>query len=184
MKLNILYTGLPLSGRKETLKHLLSLRSAADYLQLSTTGMDFSFLVNNQRYDLFLFSEKDRPEVKFRNNILKWDAPNADREREFLKRVHGMVFVVDSLMSRIDDSEWFVEETKSNLNSLGRTCSDIPVVFQLNKRDKRNIASIDTIQKRLRWEVCSYVETVAVHGVGVSDVLVSLMRLIKQSHDS
>ena len=57
-----------------------------------------------------------------------------------LKGVDGVVFVADSQAAALDDATWSRSATcKVNLAELGLTLDQVPIVFQYNKRDIRNI---------------------------------------------
>ena len=73
---------------------------------------------------------------------------NATR-RLVLKGVDGVVFVADSQAAAQDPNEESTQNLRVNLEELGLGPDQIPVVFQYNKRDLRNIMPVEKLQSLL-----------------------------------
>jgi mutual gliding-motility protein MglA len=101
---------------------------------------------------------------------------NATR-RLVLKGVDGVVFVADSQAAALDPNEESIANLKVNLEELGLGMDQIPVVFQYNKRDLRNILPIDKLQSVINPGKNPSFEAAAIHGVGVFETLKEISRL-------
>jgi signal recognition particle receptor subunit beta len=89
-----------------------------------------------------------------------------------LKGVDGIVFVADSQRPMADANVESLRNLEENLKELGISVGGIPVVMQYNKRDLKNVLSVDELNSRLnqegRWE---WFESVAIEGTGVFETL-------------
>jgi len=94
-----------------------------------------------------------------------------------LKAVDGVVFVADSQAAMEDANLESISNLKVNLAELGLTLDEVPLVFQYNKRDLRNILPLETMNETLNVEGRPYFEAAAVHGVGVFETLKGVTRL-------
>ncbi len=101
---------------------------------------------------------------------------NATR-RLVLKGVDGVVFVADSQAAALDPNEESITNLKTNLEELGLGMDQIPVVFQYNKRDLRNILPIDKLQSVINPRRNPSFEAAAIHGLGVFETLKEISRL-------
>jgi hypothetical protein len=100
---------------------------------------------------------------------------NATR-RLVLKGVDGVVFVADSQTPALEPNEESLANLKTNLEELGASMEQVPIVFQYNKRDLRNILPVDRLQKVLNPGGRAYFEAAAVHGLGVFETLKDISR--------
>ena len=94
-----------------------------------------------------------------------------------LKSVDGVVFVADSQAAMEDANLESISNLKVNLAEMGLTLDDVPLVFQYNKRDLRNIVPLDTMNATLNPEGRPYYEAAAVRGLGVFETLKGIARL-------
>jgi signal recognition particle receptor subunit beta len=94
-----------------------------------------------------------------------------------LKGVDGVVFVADSQKIALDANMESLANLKTNLSELGLTTEQVPVVFQYNKRDIRNILPVDTLERELNPEGARHFEAAALHGVGVFETLKAISRV-------
>jgi len=94
-----------------------------------------------------------------------------------LKGVDGVVFVADSQKVALDANMESLANLKTNLSELGLTTEQVPIVFQYNKRDIRNILPVDTLEKELNPEGARHFEAAALHGVGVFETLKAISRV-------
>jgi mutual gliding-motility protein MglA len=101
---------------------------------------------------------------------------NATR-RLVLKGVDGVVFVADSQAAALDPNEESIANLKTNMEELGLGMDQIPVVFQYNKRDLRNILPVDRLQSIINPHKNPSFEAAAIHGVGVFETLKEISRL-------
>ena len=101
---------------------------------------------------------------------------NATR-RLVLKGVDGVVFVADSQVPAAEPNEESLSNLRQNLEELGLEPKSVPLVFQYNKRDLRNILPVDKLQQSLNPGGAPAFESAAVHGVGVFETLKEISRL-------
>lgn len=101
---------------------------------------------------------------------------NATR-RLVLKGVDGVVFVADSQVPAAEPNEESLSNLRQNLEELGLDLRAVPLVFQYNKRDLRNILPIAKLQEALNPAGAPSFEAAAVHGVGVFETLKEISRL-------
>jgi signal recognition particle receptor subunit beta len=101
---------------------------------------------------------------------------NATR-RLVLKGVDGVVFVADSQAPAAEPNEESLANLRQNLEELGLDPRSVPVVFQYNKRDLRNILPVPELQKSLNTASAPFFEAAAIHGVGVFETLKEISRL-------
>jgi signal recognition particle receptor subunit beta len=101
---------------------------------------------------------------------------NATR-RLVLKGVDGVVFVADSQVPAAEPNEESLSNLRQNLEELSLDPRTMPVVFQYNKRDLRNILPVEEMQKALNPGGAPAYEAAAIHGVGVFETLKHISRL-------
>jgi signal recognition particle receptor subunit beta len=93
-----------------------------------------------------------------------------------LKGVDGIVFVADSQEPMLDANMESLTNLKRNLEELNQPLEKIPFLFQYNKRDLRNILTVDTLNRHLNREGFEVFEGAALHGVGVFETLKAISR--------
>ena len=88
-----------------------------------------------------------------------------------LKGADGIVFVADSqeLMEQANQESF--DNLKENLGFYNHRLEEIPLVFQYNKRDLKNISSLDKLNDNLNGMNRPYFEAVARNGHGVIETL-------------
>ena len=101
---------------------------------------------------------------------------NATR-RLVLKGVDGIVFVADSQNAAQEANAESLANLRTNLEELGLRCEDVPTVFQYNKRDLPQTASLAAIRAKLNPAGAPDFEAAALHGVGVFETLKAISRL-------
>ncbi len=88
-----------------------------------------------------------------------------------LKGVDGIIFVADSQVPMLDANLDSYENMKENLRELDIDVHSIPVVLQYNKRDLKNIVSVEELNKKLNVDGLPFVESSAINGAGVFETL-------------
>jgi len=98
-----------------------------------------------------------------------------------LKGADGIVFVADSQELMMQANQESLENLKENLVSYNQRIEDIPLVFQYNKRDLKNIASVEKLNGSLNELGRPYFEAVARNGLGVIETLreISSLTLVR-----
>jgi signal recognition particle receptor subunit beta len=95
---------------------------------------------------------------------------NASR-RLVLEGVDGIVFVIDSQVSRLDENVESYLNLWENLTSQGEDLSKLGVVLQMNKRDLSPIFSVSDLGDLLNHTRSPVVAACALTGVGVFETL-------------
>jgi mutual gliding-motility protein MglA len=88
-----------------------------------------------------------------------------------LRGVDGIVFVADSQSPMLDANIESFNNLKANLAELGLNVDEIPLVFQFNKRDLKNILSIEDMNRQLNVRGLPFFEASALQGNGVFETL-------------
>ena len=103
-----------------------------------------------------------------------------------LKGVDGIVFVVDSQVPMLDANKESLQNLDNNLKELGLQIRDIPMVFQWNKRDLKNIVPIEDLERELNASGHPSFPSNAQEGSGVFETLRGITKLalthIKSHH--
>ena len=94
-----------------------------------------------------------------------------------LKGVDGIVFVVDSQVPMLDASKESFLNLQENLRELGLDINQIPMVFQWNKRDLKNIVSIQDLEAELNPVGLPSFQAIAQDGSGVFETLRGITKL-------
>jgi hypothetical protein len=93
-----------------------------------------------------------------------------------IQGVDGLIFVVDSSNSQLQENMESLDELKRHLGEkIGKT---IPLVVTLNKRDVRDALPRSALVKKLELQNYPIYETVATTGLGVKRAFQSLAREI------
>jgi signal recognition particle receptor subunit beta len=101
---------------------------------------------------------------------------NATR-RLVLKGVDGVVFVADSQTAALEANVEALGNLKVNLQELGTSIDETPIVFQYNKRDLRSIEPVAKLRAALNSGGVPDFEAAALHGVGVFETLKAISRV-------
>lgn len=118
----------------------------------------------------------------FRTRLQLYTVPgqvfyNATRKM-VLKGVDGIVFVADSQKPMADANVESFENLKENLTELGIDFASIPLVLQYNKRDLKNILSVEELNALLNpQDQYQYFEAVATQGTGVFETLKAVTKI-------
>lgn len=95
-----------------------------------------------------------------------------------LNSTDGIIFVVDSTKEKLEENKQNYQNLINNLKEYDKKISDIPIVFQYNKRDDSNALSIDILEKELNINNHPYLEATAINGQGVFSALKTVSNLI------
>jgi mutual gliding-motility protein MglA len=94
-----------------------------------------------------------------------------------LKGVDGIVFVADSQVPMLDANKESLQNLEANLKELGLHSRDIPMVFQWNKRDLKNIVAIKDLERELNPSGHQSFPSNAQEGSGVFETLRGITKL-------
>ncbi|MFQ6083126.1 MAG: diguanylate cyclase [Candidatus Aminicenantia bacterium] len=176
MAVKIVYYGPGLSGKTTNLKYIykhLDHRSRGELICLETkTNRTFFFDLLPIHLGLI---------EGFRTHLHLYTIPGqifyeASR-RCVLKGVDGIVFVADSQIALLDANIESFDNLRQYLTEYGIDLFHIPLVFQYNKRDLKNIIPVETFNSLLNPKNFPYLEAVAVKGKGVFDSLREIVRV-------
>jgi len=173
----IVYYGPGLSGKTTNIEMVHNL------LRPEQKGRLISLPTETDRTLFFDFLPLDLGEIKgFKVRFHLYTVPgqvfyNATR-RLVLQGVDGVVFVADSQSSMMESNAESLKNLVDNLASYGKKLRDLPFVMQFNKRDLKNIASVDEMSARLNTMGVPVFEGVAKDGTGVTETLVAVSRMV------
>ena len=94
-----------------------------------------------------------------------------------LKGVDGIVFVADSQMPMLDANKESLQNLDDNLRELGLDVRQIPMIFQWNKRDLKNVVPIEQMESELNPRRQPSFQSVASDGTGVFETLRGITKL-------
>jgi len=176
----IVYCGTGESGKTTNLTYIYNkLDSAIRSEMTSLEGL-------NERTLFFDFLSINLGEVKgFSTSFSLYTAPgqkqyNAAR-RLILNGVDGIIFVADSRLEKREENIESLNDLIENLKDYGLSFDTIPIVFQYNKRDEKNILSLEHLEKDLNKGGHPSFEAIAKDGSGVFASLKSVSNLILTS---
>lgn len=103
--------------------------------------------------------------------------PNCAASRKLiLKGTDGICFVVDSCRGRLAENLEELRALSQDLAGLGYEQEEVPLIFQYNKRDLPDAASIGELSALLNPGGRPEIETVAITGQGVEAALRALVQ--------
>jgi mutual gliding-motility protein MglA len=177
--LKIVYYGPGLSGKTTNLQHLHS------SLNASSKGKLLSLSTEADRTLFFDFLPIELGKIKdFSIRFQLYTVPgqvryNATR-RIVLKGADAVIFVADSQREMREQNVESIENMRENLLANNIDPEDIPIVFQYNKRDLKDTASIEELDRDLNTQSRPVVEGIAIDGTGVEEAFKLISRLLLQ----
>jgi hypothetical protein len=176
--LKIVYYGPGLSGKTTNIQNLHSA------LNTENKGKLLSLSTESDRTLFFDFLPVELGKIKeFSIRFQLYTVPgqvryNATR-KVVLKGADAVVFVADSQRDMRDQNIESFENMRDNLISNNINPDEIPVVLQYNKRDLKNLLTIDELNADLN-ENSAYniLEAEAINGKGVKDTFQLITRLV------
>jgi hypothetical protein len=168
-ELPIYYWGAPGSGRSTSIQSVLSdkpivLGDRKYYVQLSSRRLSLEYSSVASKF-FYAAADVGRPQAVI---------PALER----LCKAIGIVFVVDSQQLRLVHNVGALARLREDLRRGGRDLDEIPLVFQLNKRDLSELAPNEVLRSALHSGRCSYVDSVASRGEGTRETLEYLVGMI------
>lgn len=109
---------------------------------------------------------------------LAYLAPLFRAHLDYLKATHGVVFVVDSQPERDEANAEQLRRLKMDLGAIGRSLTEVLLVFQCNKRDLPNQMAISRLEGELHWPRSTYTSSCAKTGEGVVDAVRTLLAMM------
>ncbi|WP_156041697.1 hypothetical protein [Chondromyces apiculatus] len=168
----VFYWGPPGAGRAASVATFVS------KLEKPVTGdRDFSVNLGSRTATLYFSSFA----TKFYYDMAVPERPKGfEPVLQRLAKASGVVFVVDSQEVRREANIGWLKRLRADLLLAGRSLDDLPIVFQLNKRDLPDVADVAELQRELRTDWCAYVESIAPKRIGTSEAIDHLFRLIAE----
>ena len=164
--LKVVYYGPGFSGKTTNLQHLHSI------LPPTTRGKLISLTTEADRTLFFDFLPVDMGKIKnFNIRFQLYTVPgqvryNATR-RLVLKGVDVIVFVADSQKEMKEQNIESLANMRENFTASNIDPKSLPVIFQYNKRDLKNLLSTKELNSDLNKKNAPFFEAVAVEGKGV-----------------
>jgi signal recognition particle receptor subunit beta len=173
----IVYVGTGLSGKTTNVQYVY------ENTQTDRAGKLVSLSTENERTLFFDFLPLSVGEVRgYKTRFHLYTIPGQtfyEASRDFiLKGVDGVVFVVDSAPERMDANLEAWEHFQQALIRQGYDLARIPIVFQYNKRDLPNAASIEELENTFNPTQRPWFEAVANRGEGVMETLESISQTV------
>ena len=173
----VVYYGPGLCGKTTNLQYI--------YRRMTpeSRGKMISLATETERTLFFDFLPLSLGEVRgFKTRFHLYTVPGQvfyDASRRLILRgVDGVVFCADSQLTRVDSNLESLENLRANLQEQGYNPDRIPLVFQYNKRDLPNVASVAELHALLNHRNVPEFESSANTGIGVFETLKSVIKLI------
>lgn len=168
----IVYYGPPFSGKTTNLEyihHQTPKTLCGEMVSLKTRG---------DRTLFFDFMQLELPTVqgltpKFNLYTVPGQIAYAGTRKLVLQGADGVIFVADSRRDRLQDNLYSLVDLYKNLKAAGTNPQEVSIIVQFNKRDLKNVSSINDIRKALRldgYKISSF-EAIAFQGIGVLSTL-------------
>jgi mutual gliding-motility protein MglA len=173
----IVYYGPGLSGKTTNIQHIYQKTASNNRSEMITLNTE------NERTLFFDFFPLDVGEIRgFKTRFHLYTVPGqvfyeASR-RLILRGVDGVVFVADSQVERMEANEESLKSLEMNVTQQGMDLTQIPLVFQWNKRDLPNIVPVEDLSKKLNRYKTHEFESCASSGQGVLETLQMISKMV------
>lgn len=173
----IVYYGPGLGGKTTNIQHVYKKTSGEN------RGNMIKLNTENERTLFFDFLPLELGEIRgYKTRFHLYTVPGQvfyEASRKLILRaVDGLIFVADSQLEKMDANIESLDGLEKNLTEQGYDISKVPLVFQWNKRDLPNVASVEDLESRLnKWGSPSF-EAAAVNGNGVFETLKEVSKLV------
>jgi signal recognition particle receptor subunit beta len=173
----VVYYGPGLCGKTTNLQYIYK------RMNPDARGKMISLATETERTLFFDFLPLSLGEVRgFKTRFHLYTVPGQvfyDASRRLILRgVDGVVFCADSQLTRMDANVESFDNLRMNLEEQGYNPDKVPLVFQYNKRDLSDVASVSELHALLNLRNVPEFEASASTGVGVFETLKSTIKLI------
>jgi len=173
----IVYYGPGLCGKTTNLHHIHQVSKPEN------KGKMISLATESERTLFFDFMPLDLGTVQgFKVRFHLYTVPGQvfyDASRKLiLMGCDGIIFVADSQASRLEANQESVDNMDVNLSANNLDPAKIPYVIQYNKRDLKNVSSLEELRAALNPHGVPEFEAAAMKGEGVFDTLKGLSKLV------
>ena len=186
--IKLVYYGPALSGKTTNLKalHELSREGSRGRLMTLETKDDRTLF-----FDMLPLVLKTDLEGGLALRVKVFTVPgqvlHASTRRLVLQGADGVAFIADSQVGEVENNAASYLDLKANLQELGRSMSDMPLVIQFNKRDLSDIRSDEELRELARRGREPVYKASAVRGEGVMESFFGLLdrawRHLDREHD-
>ncbi len=176
----IVYYGPGLSGKTSNLQYIY------EELPIKNKGRMLTLATETDRTLYFDFLPVDAGVVRgIKTRVQLYTVPgqvfyNATR-RMVLKGADGVVFVADSQKSMVEANLESFENLKENLKAHDLKIEEMPLILQFNKRDLKEICTLEEMNDSLNPMNGPFYEAVAKDGIGVEETLQAISGLVLKS---
>lgn len=160
----IAYYGFPMSGKSTSLAYVhknLDIHNKSDLERIEAPYTLHFYYTRPEKFRGF--------SIHFHIKANRGVITEKSERTAILKDVDGVIFTVDSLISRIDEGIKARDELISTININGRDIHTFPVVAQYNKRDLPNTLPLSVLDNEINIFGWDRFETVATDGKNVID---------------
>lgn len=180
MSLKVVYYGPGLSGKTTNLQMLhqkLSTTQRGALVQLDTESERTLF------FDYFpaVVGRISGFKVKVDFFTVPGQSFYTATRRAVLEGADGVVFVADSSERREEANLQSRDDMVAALTGMGRSLTEVPVVYQWNKRDAADALPVSVLESMLNPEGAPSVEAVAFQGEGVMEAQKMLLESVVAS---
>jgi signal recognition particle receptor subunit beta len=176
MAAKVVYYGPGLGGKTTNLQHIYA------HTSTGSRGEMVSLETDSDRTLFFDLLPLDIGNIQgFKTRIQLYTVPgqvfyNTTRKL-VLKGVDGVVFVADSQRPMVHANRESFQNLEENLAEIGLTVDDVPLVLQYNKRDLKDVLSVEELDRELNRGNWPSFEGAAIHGHGVFETLKAISKM-------
>jgi len=177
LTVKIVYCGPGLSGKTSNLNYLY------ENLEEGSRGRLISVPSDADRTLFFDFLPLEIGKVKeVRVRLQLYTVPGQvfyeETRRKVLRAADGIVFVADSQRGMAEANLQSRRQLEDHLSWHGLDPAEVPCVLQYNKRDLRDLLSLEEMDRDLNPDNRPFFEAVAREGVGVEDTFKAVCALV------
>ena len=183
LHLRILYVGAPGAGKTTNLQSIYKQTST----ELSTRLFDLHDVSQKNRYFDFLpLAYGQKRALALRLHLFTLPAHDSWPTvlHNLMLGVDGIVFVVDSRLSRIHENETHLNRLRDLLRLTNRSFQDIPLLFQFNHRDAQDATPLHALRKQFSRQAADDFEAIAAQDKGVLESIDMLANRILDTMDT
>ncbi len=177
VKARILYWGVEGAGKSANLEHVYR-KLRADHrgeLRSIPTPLDPSVSYESLPIRLGKIGGVD---VALQVVTTPGGPEHAPTRKKLLDRVDGVVFVIDSQPSRLEDNLEAFDELRRALGAYGRSLESVPLVLQYNKRDLSDDLTLEELHRKLDLTGVPLFECIAPQGKNVLQTLTTISKRV------
>ncbi|MCB9092404.1 MAG: GTPase domain-containing protein [Halobacteriovoraceae bacterium] len=173
----IVYFGPGLGGKTTNVKYIY--QQTSDDQKNKMVALD----TDNERTLFFDFLPLHLGEIRgFKTRFHLYTVPGQSfyeaSRKLILRGVDGIVFVADSQVDKMEENLASLKNMEEILLEQGYDSQKVPTVFQFNKSDLPNIASVQDLNAKLNKFDRPFFQACAVSGQGVFETLKMVSKLV------